>query len=123
MTVKEAKGTRDRRSLVEGLSAANVPVDPGLEKQFVFAPKATLPEPVTPSKSAGDASVLQGTRAPLFSRVPFTTRLRADYAAALKRASLERQLSSTVPNTLQDILEEALEPWLQKHGYLTSPHQ
>jgi len=52
------------------------------------------------------------------SRTPLTTRIRTDFATALKRASLERQLSGTVPNTLQDILEEALEPWLRSNGYL-----
>jgi hypothetical protein len=34
-----------------------------------------------------------------------------------QRASLERQLNGTAPNTLQDILEEALEPWLRSNGY------
>jgi len=38
--------------------------------------------------------------------MPLTTRIRSDYGAALKRASLERQLAGQVPNTLQDILEE-----------------
>jgi hypothetical protein len=122
MTTNEAKGTKDRRSLVEGLSAT-VTVDPSLEKQFVFAQKTSSTEPVTPAKSTGEASLAKGTHAPSVSRVPFTTRLRTDYAEALKRASLERQLSKTVPNTLQDILEEALEPWLQANGYLTSPRQ
>ena len=52
------------------------------------------------------------------ARAPITTRVRADYAAALKRASLERQLSGELPNTLQEILEEALGPWLKAHGYV-----
>jgi len=52
------------------------------------------------------------------ARAPLTTRIRGDYAAALKRASLERQLSKTTPNTLQEMLEEALEPWLKAHGYI-----
>ena len=42
-------------------------------------------------------------------RVPLTTRIRPDLAAALKRLSLERQLEGTTPNSVQDILEEALE--------------
>jgi hypothetical protein len=50
--------------------------------------------------------------------VPLTTRIRTDLATALKRASLERQLSGEKPNTVQDILEEALEPWLKGKGYL-----
>jgi len=39
--------------------------------------------------------------------------------AALKRASLERQLQGTEPSTLRDILEEAIEPWLRTNGYLS----
>ncbi|MHC5540635.1 hypothetical protein ACYOEI_20650, partial [Singulisphaera rosea] len=52
------------------------------------------------------------------SRVPLSTRMRSDFAAALKRASLERQLEGVEPNTLQDILEQAVEPWLRNNGYL-----
>ncbi|MFA8020493.1 hypothetical protein ACEN2Q_22360 [Bremerella cremea] len=39
-------------------------------------------------------------------------------AESLKRASLQRQLEKVEPNTLTEILEEAVEPWLKKHGYL-----
>lgn len=46
------------------------------------------------------------------------TRIRVGYGAALKRASLERQLSGQVPNTVQDILEDALGPWLRVNGYV-----
>jgi hypothetical protein len=56
--------------------------------------------------------------AALAGRMPLTTRIRSDLATALKRASLERQLSGEKPNTVQDILEEALEPWLKDRGYL-----
>lgn len=45
--------------------------------------------------------------------------MRTDYSTALKRASLERQLSGVQPNTLQDILEECIGPWLKSNGYLT----
>lgn len=95
----------DRRPLTDGLKPPTPPVDPGVEKQFVFGGKdKARPEPENPLRPAG--------------RVPLTTRLRADFAAALKRASLERQLSGTTPHQVQEILEEALEPWLKKHGYL-----
>jgi hypothetical protein len=91
----------ERRPLTEGLK----PVDPALEKKFVFGGKA---EPEPP---------IEKVAAPI-TRLPLTTRIRGDYAEALKRASLERQLSKTTPNTLQEMLEEALEPWLKAHGYL-----
>ena len=95
----------DRRPLTEGLKPVAPPVDPGLEKQFVFGGKPRPePEPANAVRPVG--------------RAPLTTRLRADFATALKRASLERQLNGTTPSTLQEMLEEALEPWLKAHGYL-----
>ncbi|MBL8879296.1 MAG: hypothetical protein JNG88_09275 [Phycisphaerales bacterium] len=50
--------------------------------------------------------------------VPLSTRVDPDVAAALKRASLERKLHGIEPNSLRDIMEEALAPWLRAHGYL-----
>ncbi len=90
----------ERRSLVAGL-----PTEPtnAAEREFVYRDRSTAPKP-SPVAAA--------------SRSPFTTRLRDDYAKALKRASLERQIAGVVPNTLQDILEEALAPWLRDNGYL-----
>ncbi|QEL14854.1 hypothetical protein [Limnoglobus roseus] len=97
----------ERRPLVEGLKPVSPLVDPSVEKQFVFGGTAK-PEVVAAVERA----------APPVVRAPFTTRIRADFAAAVKRASLERQLSGITPNTLQEILEEALEPWLRAHGYV-----
>ena len=92
----------DRRTLTEGLKATPPPIDTGRERDFVFAGKEA---------PAGGAVTL--------SRTPISTRVRADFALALKRASLERQLKAISPNTLQDILEEAIEPWLKANGYLS----
>ncbi|HEY7330669.1 MAG TPA: hypothetical protein VH592_23720 [Gemmataceae bacterium] len=108
-----------RRQLVEGLKTQNA-VDRSLEEQFVYngGPKseaATKPEPGAPATEP-EAGKGRADSSP--ARVPLTVRFRADYAAALKRASLQRQLEGVRPNTLQDILEEALEPWLRKHGGL-----
>ena len=106
----------ERRPLVEGLKPAAPPVDPKREADFVFGEKSrpipeakTAPTP-TPTAPAAPAATL--------SRSPISTRIRTDFAAALKRASLERQLNGKQPNTLQDILEEAIEPWLKSNGYL-----
>jgi hypothetical protein len=98
----------DRRPLVEGLKTPpQAPaVDPQVEKAFVHGTKA----PAT-------AQAPQTSAAP-FSRVPISTRIRSEYADALKRASLERQLNKVEPNTLQDILEQAIEPWLRSNGYI-----
>lgn len=96
----------DRRSLVEGLKAPVV--DPVKEKAFVYGQKPAEP-PAVPATRPAD---------PL-RRVALSTRIRGDFAEALKRASLERQLHGQLPNTLQDILEQAIEPWLKSNGYLT----
>ena len=94
----------ERRTLVEGLNDTPPPIDPKAEKSFVYQEK---------EKSAPPPS----TVSPL-SRTPLSTKLREDFAKALKRASLERQLHGQEPHTLQDILEEAIEPWLKSNGYL-----
>ena len=126
----------ERRSLIEGLKP--VPkVDPALEEQFVFNKKpqkpASTPRPdhdeaqpkpqpapvatlVQPHQSDPQREKTQPLST--IGRTPLTTRVRSDIASALKRASLERQLAGVQPNTLQDILEEALEPWLRTNGYL-----
>jgi hypothetical protein len=50
--------------------------------------------------------------------VPVTVRLRPEIASALKQASLHRQLNGIETFTQQDIVEEALIPWLQAEGLL-----
>jgi len=100
----------ERRSLTEGLKATPA-VDMAVAREFIHAGKThNAARPAT--APAADAA------APVVNRAPISTRIRADYAAALKRASLERQLKGVEPNTLQDILEQAIEPWLRTNGYL-----
>ena len=94
----------ERRPLTEGIKTPAVPVDPDLERQFVHGMKST-------------AATSLATSSPS-ARVPISTRIRAEYAEALKRASLERQLNKVEPSTLQDILEQAIEPWLRNNGYI-----
>jgi hypothetical protein len=96
----------ERRSLSEGLKPPpQAPtVDPNIERDFVHGAKAAKPAP-------------QQSVSP-FARVPMSMRIRQEYADALKRASLQRQLDKIEPNTLQDILEEAIEPWLRNNGYI-----
>ena len=50
--------------------------------------------------------------------IPVTIRLRPEIAGALKRASLERQLSGEEVFTQQELVEGALEPWLINEGYM-----
>jgi hypothetical protein len=114
-----------RRALLEGLGKT-LKVDPEVAEEFVYGHKKTNPKPAVAEKPAKpEPSVAtpaeqkgQGQPASAAGRVGLTTRIRGDFAEALKRASLERQLRKEKPNTQQDILEEALEPWLRKHGYL-----
>jgi hypothetical protein len=101
-----------RRKLAEGLKA-----DPAIEEEFVRTGKVKPSSPAPrPAEPAAPREV-KGQEKPV-GRAPLTTRIRSDFSTALKRASLERQLDGVLPNTLQAILEEALEPWLRKHGYL-----
>jgi hypothetical protein len=92
----------ERRPLSEGIK----PVPREVEKSFVFQDKPNA-APVAPP----------GPRV-VAERLPLSTRIRADIANALKRASLERQLGNVEPSSLQEIIEDALEPWLRTHGYL-----
>ena len=103
----------DRRSLVEGIKAPPPAVNPTVEKEFVYRakPPGTEASPVA-------ATAKKQTSAQV-ARVPISTRIKTEFAQALKRASLERQLAGMEPSTLQDILEEAVEPWLKTNGYLT----
>jgi hypothetical protein len=103
----------ERRPLIEGLKNPAPPVDPQVEKAFIHGSKSSAAaEPAAPTP----ANRQPGAAIP--ARVPISTRMRTDFATSLKRASLERQLSGVEPNTLQDILEEAVEPWLKANGYL-----
>jgi hypothetical protein len=94
----------ERRTLTEGLKETPEPLDPGVIREFVYGSKA---------------KTTTQTQTPVIDRVPISTRMRGDLAKALKKASLERQLQGVEPNTLQDILEEAVQPWLKSNGYIT----
>jgi hypothetical protein len=97
----------ERRPLIDGLhSTRPATPNPQLEREFVHGPNASEKATTTPAIQ------------PRLSRVAISTRIRMEYAAALKRASLQRQLEGIEPNTLQDILEQAIEPWLKNNGYL-----
>jgi len=104
----------ERRALVEGLKPPTPSVAPEKENDFVYqAPKASTGKTNQPAVATTTSATTV-----VHPRVPFSTRMRADFAEALKRASLERQLAKVEPNTLQDMLEQAVEPWLRSNGYL-----
>ena len=94
-----------RRTLTAGLKTPAAPVDPSKEKEFVYGQKADS-QPELSSRGTDLTPVVAQPPA----RIPLSTRMRGDFAEALKTASLERQLKKVQPNTLTDILEEAVEP-------------
>jgi hypothetical protein len=102
----------ERRSLIEGMKNTPPPIERQRENEFVYGQEMMAGKPSDPVAPAAVPTVLNHSRSPL------STRIRSDFAAALKRASLERQLNKIEPNTLQDILEEAIEPWLRSNNYL-----
>ena len=102
---------KERRSLVEGLTTKPTEA----ETAFVFSSSPKPTKPQSPTEAAASSPAPTSTTP---ARSPLSTRIRGDYAAALKRASLERQLAGVEPNTISDILDEALEPWLKSNGYL-----
>lgn len=108
---------KDRRSLMEGLSTGSE-VGRSVEEQFVFASKAKTDQTTQTPALASERGEMKRQPGNAVGRAPLTTRIRSDFAAALKRASLQRQLDGVSPHTLQDILEAALEPWLRSNGYL-----
>ena len=89
----------ERRPLVEGLKTPPES-SRSLEEQFVYGARPKAPAEVADLRVHRPAAII--------NRVPFTTRVRADLAEAVKRASLQRQLERIEPNTVQDILESAL---------------
>ena len=97
----------DRRPLTDGLKAVTSPVDPASRRASCTGRNRRRHRMTQPLRRPRRAT-----------RVPVSTKLRIDFARALKQASLQRQLSEQEPHTVQDILEQALEPWLRDNGYL-----
>jgi hypothetical protein len=116
-----------RRTLADGIKTK---VDRRKAEAFIYGEAEKAEEPKPPKrkpdarpkeKRGGEEPAPAAPPTPMptvIGRMPLTTRIRTDFGTALKRASLERQLSGEKPNTVQDILEEALEPWLKEKGYL-----
>lgn len=50
--------------------------------------------------------------------VPLTTKLRRRTLQALRRAYLELKLEGRTPSTQQEIIEEAIENWLERRGFV-----
>ncbi len=101
--------------------AAAEPVAPAAQATVQAAGDGTAPAVSPPPKppAAKRPDVHSGPPRLLATLlVPVTVRLRPEVASALKRASLERQLHGVETYTQQDIVEEALLPWLRAEGLL-----
>ena len=80
------KGTRP---LIQGLQPGHS-VDRAAEEEFVFAGKAKADAAPPPAAAVSERQEGKGPTAKPVGRVPLTTRLRFDFATALKRASLQQ---------------------------------
>lgn len=105
-----------RRTLIEGMK--RTVTDPAKAVQFIQEARAGGGAGDTANPTPTTAAAPSSTSA-LGIKAPFSTRIRADFAAALKKASLQRQIDGIEPSTINDMLEQALEPWLREHGYLS----
>jgi hypothetical protein len=115
---KREESMAERRSLKEGLQQISPEVDPTQGEAFIFQGKPKPTSAGTESNAPPESDEDHSNTAQPMGRAPLTIRFHARYATALKRASLERQLKGLRPYKLQDIVEEAVEPWLRKNGYL-----
>lgn len=118
-----------RMSLVEGLKRDQEELDPDTVESFVkqgntvAKPKSEPPsQPPTEKPRIQRAEPAPEPRAHTAAMspglIPVNVRVRHDIARALKAASLERELQGIEPFTKREIVEQALEPWLKKNGYL-----
>lgn len=125
---------RERRPLTAGLAVVPQGADPEAVRSFITQEQlahhdhdaGTAPQAAAAEVASGmlaDESIPARRRRPRktlmpVGLIPVTVRLRPEIAAALKRASLERQLQGEEVFTQQDLVELALEPWLKRDGYL-----
>jgi hypothetical protein len=129
-----------RMSLVESLKREKEEIDPVVEQNFLKYGKAEPPpsvavtvapqpepqpqaigvaQPEPPKAEKKPVKRSKPSKVTPVGLIPVTIRLRPEIAGALKRASLERQLAGEELFTQQDIVEQALEPWLREEGYLS----
>ena len=102
--------TQERRPEPQVVEAKLPPSEP--KRQFREPEQEAPEEVIAPKKRKAKKSAVP------VGLIPVTVRLKPEIAAALKRASLERQLAGEDVYTQQDLVEEALEPWLRGEGYL-----
>ncbi len=126
----------ERRSLSTAVSTQVPGTDPEIVRSFVTQNQSTERPVASPVSSSNESTSKKsesydGDSTPTNAKpkrkpnrfqpiglIPVTIRLRPEIAGALKRASLERELDGEELFTQQDIVEQALEPWLQQNGFI-----
>lgn len=73
--------------------------------------------PVTPRLPEKPADVSKPTSATSASSVAITVRVPSGLPNRLLRATTDRKINQQSPFTQQEIVAQALEQWLQTHGY------
>jgi hypothetical protein len=124
--------TSKRMSLVEGMRRDDDELDPATVDSFVkhgtvseaTEPKLTAsvgdvaPKPTHARQDSRDASARPTSAAMTPGLIPVNVRVRPEIATALKTASLQRELQGIEPHSKRGIVEQALEPWLKRNGFL-----
>lgn len=97
-----------------------VPVDPPKAEPVELSVLVSQPDAPKASEAVDNRKPKKKSRNNVvpIGLIPVTVRLRPEIAGALKRASLERQLNGEALFTQQEIVEQVLEPWLKREGYL-----
>ena len=97
-----------------------VPVDPPKAEPVELSVLVSQPDAPKSSESSDSRRPKKKSRNNVvpIGLIPVTVRLRPEIAGALKRASLERQLNGESLFTQQELVEQVLEPWLKREGYL-----
>ena len=126
----------ERRSLTAAVSTQIPGTDPDVVRSFVtqnqtaerpVASPVSLSNELTSRKSESSNSDSAPPIAKPNSKpnrfqpiglIPVRIRLRPEIAGALKRTSLERELDGDKVFTQQNLVENALEPWLKENGFL-----
>ena len=109
-TVRQFITQEQRASATESPAASATELSLVSERATRVPPATDQPNRRRRTKSAGVTPI---------GLIPVTIRLRPEISSALKRASLERQLHGEDLFTQQDLVEQALEPWLRQQGFLS----
>ncbi len=112
---------KQRRSLVEGVKTAELSDE---EKEFVYGKKKPQAQPIEVGEARSNSTPLSekttqeqtGILPQMAGRQAITIRCTPQVASALKRVSLQRQLNGVEPYHMQDIVEQALQTWLESNS-------